>query len=535
MRRFGSVGLAAMVLLVLGFSGCAERFEIVLKGGKLYDGSGGEPFTADVGIKGGRIVAIGELGAGGVKTIDATGLYIAPGFIDVHNHAMFSEDESNAFAPEIELDFDELRRVKNYLYQGVTTLVSGNCGAGPHTVGEMYANMSEKGIGLNVIELVGHGTIRDAVMGQDDRDPTVEELDRMKQMVAEAMEGGAAGLSTGLFYAPGSYAKTEEVIELARVVKQYGGIYASHVRDEGANDMGGVIAAMKEAVRIGEEAGVTVQISHLKAAGPRAWGKAEEITRIFEEARERGVKVYADQYPYPAGSTSMSAIVLPRWVQADGKMLERFEDASIIDKVKADMEERIVRFNGPESTVVTFFDKNRELEGKNLKQISEEMGLDHVDAAIEILKTGDPEVVIFMMQEEDVAYFMKKPYVMTSSDGGNVTFGLGLPHPRNYGAFTRKIRKYVIDEGVVSMEQAIRAATSLPAEMLGLKDRGLLEKGYVADIVVFDPETIRDRATFTEPHQYSEGIEYLLVNGELAIEGGKYTGALAGKPLYYNR
>jgi N-acyl-D-amino-acid deacylase len=514
---------------------CAKRFDLVLKGGQIYDGSGGESFVADIGIKGDRITAIGELGESGTKMIDAAGLYIAPGFIDVHNHAVFSEDEDEEFAPGIELDFDELRRVKNYLYQGVATIVSGNCGAGPHNVGDMYARMREEGIGLNVIELVGHGTIRDAVMGQDDRDPTAEELDQMKQMVAEAMEGGAVGLSTGLFYAPGSYAKTEEVIELARVVQQYGGIYASHVRDEGANDMGGVLAAMKEAVRIGEEAGVPVQIAHLKAAGPRAWGKAEEITRVFEDARNRGVQVYADQYPYPAGSTSISAIVLPRWVQADGRMLERFEDASIIDKVKADMMERIERFNGPEAIVITYFDKNRDLEGKNLKQISEEMGLNHVDAAIEILKTGDPAVVIFMMREEDVEYFMTKPYVMTSSDGLNVPFGFGLPHPRNYGAFTRKIRKYVLEEDVLSMEAAIRAATSLPAEMLGLKDRGLLKEGYAADIVAFNPETIRDRATFTEPHQYSEGIEFLLINGALAIEGGEYTGALAGRPLRHTR
>jgi len=506
-------------------------FNLIIRGGKIYDGSGRKPFIADIGIKGRRITSIGRIKSEADLIIDARGFYVSPGFIDIHNHSFFTEDTQLVFFVGEKVEMKELRIVKNFLYQGVTTIVSGNCGTGDYKIKELFADLRRNGVGLNVMQLVGHGTLREKVMGMEDREPTGEELEKMKEMVEEAMQGGAVGLSTGLFYPPGCYAKTEEIIELARVVKKYGGIYATHVRDEGDNLMGGIEAAMREAIRIGEEAGVPVQISHLKAAGTLGQGKAREVARILEEARARGIKLYADQYPYTAGSTYLSAIVLDRWIMSDGKYRERFEDPSLKEKIRKSIEERIERYTGAESIVLANFKEKPTWEGKSLKEIGEILDVSPAEVAIQLLKMGEPSVVVFMLDPEEVEYFMKKPYVMTSSDGLNVPFGIGIPHPRNYGAFTRKIQEYVLEKRVLSMEEAIRAATSLPAEMLNLRERGLIKEGYIADILVFDPLRIRDKSTYENPHQYSEGIQYLLINGVLTIDRGKYTGVLAGEPI----
>ncbi len=541
MRRITLVSRFMLIIVILSFCifSCSksgeENYDIVILGGTVYDGSGGKPYVEDVGIKEGKIMAIGNLKSNADTVIDANGLYVSPGFIDMHNHAFFKvDDEIIAFVGD-KVDINELKKVKNFLFQGVTTVVSGNCGGGDWRIKELFEEIRQNGMGLNLIQLVGHGTIRQKVMGMDDRAPTDEELEKMKAMVEEAMEGGAFGLSTGLFYPPGCYAKTDEVIELARVVHKHGGIYASHVRDEGANMMGGIEEAMREAIRIAEEADVPVQISHLKASGTLGQGKAKDVTKIFEEARARGVKLYADQYPYSAGSTTLAPIVLDRWIMADGKALERFMNPQLKEKIKTSIKERIERFTGADSIVIANFKNKPEWEGKNLKEISEIMRVPPTEAAVELLRMGNPSVIVFAMDPEEVEYFMKKPYVMTSSDGLNVPYDLGVPHPRNYGAFTKKIRNYVLDKQVITMEQAIRAATSLPAEMLELDDRGFIKEGYVADILVFNPETIRDKATYQNPHQYSEGIEYLLVNGALTIDKGQYTGALAGEPLIHKK
>jgi N-acyl-D-aspartate/D-glutamate deacylase len=289
--------------------------------------------------------------------------------------------------------------------------------------------------------------------------------------------------------------------------------------------------AMREAIEIAEAADVPVQIAHLKASGTLGQGKAEAITQIFEEARARGVKLYADQYPYPAGSTNFSAIVLDRWIKAGGNWVERFNDPKLSDKIRKAITERIERVTGPEAILISSSRKKPEWEGKTLKDISETMALSPTETAIQILKIEDPAVIAFMMDPAEVEYFMQKPYVMTSSDGMNVPFGMSKPHPRNYGAFTKKIRDFVLDKNVITMEFAIRAATSLPAEILGLEDRGWIKEGYIADILVFNPETIRDKGTWQQPHQYSEGVEHLLINGKFAIENGKYTGILPGKPI----
>jgi len=537
MRRSYVFSIFIALSLCLGLLSCTKAYkeplDIAIMNGTVYDGAGGEPYVADVGIKEGKIAYIGKIKPNADRVIEAEGLYVSPGFIDIHNHAFFTlDDEIKEFVGG-DINIEELRAVKNYLYQGVTTLVSGNCGSGDCTIDDMFADIQEKGIGPNLMQLVGHGTIRMKVMGMADRAPTAEEMNQMKTMVREAMEGGAIGLSTGLFYPPGCYAETEEIIELAKVVKEYGGIYATHVRDEGTNLMGGVEAAMREAIRIAEEAYVPVQISHLKAAGTLGQGKSEAVTKIFEDARARGVELYADQYPYPAGSTSIAPIVLDRWIMADGKWVERFNNPELIGKIKEAITNRIERATGAEAIMIALFKEKPEWNGKTLKDVSKILELSPTDAAIEILKMGNPSVIIFMMDPVEVEYFMQKPYVMTSSDGMNVPFGLGVPHPRNYGAFTRKIREFVLNKNAITMEFAIRAATSLPAEMLRLDDRGWIKEGYVADILAFDPEMIRDKGTWKEPHQYSEGVQYLLINGKFAIDNGKYTGALPGQPIRF--
>ncbi len=531
-----SIILIVIILLSsTAFFSCGKTYDYVIQNGSIYDGTGNPSITADIAVKDGKIIMIGEVEPDAERIIDATGLYISPGFIDIHNHAFFSEDE--LYDPgDIDIDWDEVKAVKNYLTQGVTTVVSGNCGAGSYEIRDMLRHMEKIGIGVNVIELVGHGTVRNKVMKMEDRDPDEDELEEMKELVEKAMKEGAFGISSGLFYAPGSYAKTEEVIELAKVVAEYGGIYATHLRDEGANGTIGLPESVREAVRIGEEAGVPVQIAHIKAAGKEAWGQSKEVTEIIENANSRGVKVYADQYPYMAGSTSLSPIVLPRWIQEGGrdKMIDRFDDRDLIRRIRRDIYERVDRYGGPEAIVISSFNDKKEYEGKNLNEISALMELTPVDAAIEILREHDPGVIIFMMKEEDVETYMQKTYTMTCSDGSNLEFNSGLPHPRNYGAFTRKISHYVLEKGLITMEHAIRAATGLPADMLGLTDRGLIREDYAADIVIFDPNTIRDRATYTNPHQYSKGIKFLFVNGQLVIEDDVFNETLAGKPLRKN-
>ncbi|UCC41100.1 MAG: amidohydrolase family protein [Candidatus Aminicenantes bacterium] len=317
---------------------------------------------------------------------------------------------------------------------------------------------------------------------------------------------------------------------MGKVVRKYNGFYASHIRDESDYTIG-LKEAISEALEIAEKSGLPVQISHIKALGKSVWGQAEEVCQIIEEAQKRGLTVYADQYPYNASSTALSAAVVPRWVQADGKIRDRLSDPELLPKIKKEIEENIERRGGAETLLISSFPKKPEWEGKSLKEITIIMDKSEVDTAIELVLLGGPGVISFNMSDADVEYFMGKPYVMTGSDGSVVLFGRGKPHPRNYGAFPRKIRYYALDKNILSIEQIIRSATGLPAEMLGFNDRGLVKESSVADIVVFDPKKIQDKATFANPHQYSVGIDYVLVNGKIAIKDGEFTGTLAGKPL----
>jgi len=505
------------------FSCATQSYDTVIAGGTIIDGSGAKGFVADIGIREGVIQKIGKIKQSqATRIIDAQDKYVVPGFIDVHTHC-----DSGI------LDTRK-KEALNYLYQGVTTLVGGNCGGGTYNVSDFFGRMEEQGIGLNVVHLVGHGTVRQAVMQYSDGAPTASQMEEMKALVRKAMAEGALGISSGLFYAPGSFAQTAELIELCRVVKEYGGIYATHIRDE-SNYALGLEAAIGEAIAIGEQAGVTVQISHIKALGKPVWGLAGSVSRIVEEARNRGVSVYADQYPYNASSTSLTAAVVPSWVQAGGRLRSLLSDESQLPQIKREMAENIDRRGGPETLVLASFSKKSEWEGQSLQDVSLTLSMNPVDTAIELILMGGASLVSFNMTDEDVEFFMSKPWVMTGSDGSLLVFGSSLPHPRSYGTFPRKIRTYVLDKKLISLEQAVRAATGLPAEMLGFKNRGKIEIGIVADLVIFDLDRIRDKATYTDPHQYSEGVEHVLIGGKSVIEDGLFNGMLAGKPLRKRR
>lgn len=513
------LAILAFLTCCLVFLNSQTSYDVIIRGGKVIDGTGSQGYAADVGIQDGVIQVIGELGkAQGKLIIEARRKLIVPGFIDIHTHCDDGVRDTKR------------KGALNYLYQGVTTLVGGNCGGGTNRTAEYFQKLEEQGVGVNIIHLVGHGTVRQAAMNFSDSPPNTEQLQEMKDLVEQAMQEGAFGLSSGLFYAPGSYARTDELVELCKVVKEYGGIYATHIRDE-SNYGIGLEAAIREAVEISEKAGVPVQISHIKALGKPVWGLSARVSQIIEDARERGVAVYADQYPYNASSTSLTAAVIPRWVQAGGRTSELLRDAGHLPRIKKEISENIERRGGAETLVLAAFPKKPEWEGRSLRDISRLLKKDAVETAIELVLMGGASLVSFNMSDEDVEYFMTKTWVMTGSDGSLPLYGAALPHPRSYGTFSRKIRTYVLDKKLLSMEQAIRAATGLPAEMLGFKDRGLIKIGYVADVVVFDPERIRDKATYTDPHQYSEGIDFVLVSGSVVIANGEFNGTLAGIPL----
>ena len=367
-------------------------------------------------------------------------------------------------------------------------------------------------------------------MGMEDRKPSVEELEQMKKLVASAMEEGAAGLSTGLFYLPGAYSATSEVVELAKVAKQYGGFYATHLRDE-SNYSTGLKEAVREALTIGEQTGIRVEIAHIKALGKPVWGMSDEVDAMIVEAKGRGVHVFADQYPYNASNTGLSGAVLPAWVSAGGKTRERLKDPRLLLGIRKEISENIERRGGASSLVIVSYPSDPRFDGKSLAEISALLKKSPVETAIQLILEHSPSVISFNMQDQDIINFMKKDYVMTASDGSIVRPGQGIPHPRSYGTFPRKIRKYVIEDKILTMEKAIKGFTSLPAAMIGLKDRGEIKEGNMADIVIFDPGTISDNATFADPHQYSNGIEFLIINGDIVIEEGKYNGKLSGKTL----
>ncbi len=502
-----------LLLVLIGVAAFAQDFDILIRNGSVLDGSGSPETRVDIGISGDRIVLVGS-GAGkqAKRTIDAQGLIVAPGFIDPHTHTLG--------------DLSNPARSRNdaYLMQGVTTVITGNDGDAPIETGATLEKWRRQGIGTNAALLAGEGSIRREVMGMADAAPSEQQLNRMKELVERAMQQGAIGLSTGLYYAPGSFATTEEIIAVTKPAAARGGIYDTHMRDESSYSIG-LIGSVKETIRIGKEAGIPVHISHIKALGKDVWGESTEVIRIVRQARAEGVNVTACEYPYIASGTSVTASLVPRWAEAGGsaELLKRISDPAIRPRLIAEMTQNLERRGGAESLLITS-SPDKQIAGKTLQQIADARKESPIETALEIIKAGGAGVASFNMREDDVKNFMREDWVMTCSDGST-------GHPRKYGTFPRKLRKYVFDEHTITLPFAIRSSTSLTAGTFGLKERGLLKTGYFADVVIFDPKTIRDRATFENPEILSTGVRYLLVNGTLAVENGQITGALAGRTL----
>jgi N-acyl-D-amino-acid deacylase len=508
--------LAALLALSHSYAGFQQpQLDLLIKRGRVIDGSGSGPVIADVGVKGDRIVFIGDAArekVSAARTIEAAGMVVAPGFVDPHTHSM--EDLSDP----------DRKSNENYLMQGVTTVITGNDGGGPARVRDTLDRWQQQGIGTNAALLVGQGTVRRQVMAMSDAEPSPAQLERMKDMISRAMDEGAFGMSTGLYYAPGSYAKTEEVIELAKAAALKGGVYDSHMRDEGSYSIG-LLGSVKETIRIGREANIPVNISHIKALGADVWGKSVDVIDLINKARADGVKVTADQYPYTASGTSVTAALVPRWAEVGGEaeLLKRIEDAPTRPQLIAEMEANLKRRGGAESLLITSAG-DRALVGKTLGQVAGERNRSPIEAALEIIKAGGAGVASFNMDEKDVENFMKQDFVMTGSDGSD-------GHPRKYGTFPRKLREYVYRKKVISLAFAVRHSSALACETFRIPERGLIRRGYYADLIVFDENGVSDRATYEQPRLRAAGMKYVIVNGKLAVDGGRYTGALAGRPL----
>ena len=530
-----------------------ESFDILITGGHVIDGTGNPWYAADIGIRNGRIAAIGKLAgrAAAARTIDAQGLAVTPGFID-----MLGQSETTLLVDP---------RAESKIRQGITSEITGEgSSVAPQnektlpdleeslapfhltvdwrTLDQYFARLERQGATINLATYVGAAQVRMAVIGAEDREPSSAELDQMKQLVAQAMEQGAMGISTALVYSPAIYAKTNELIELAKVASSYGGIYASHMRNEGTQ----IFSALDEAFQIGREARIPVQIFHLKVAGKPMWGKMGEVVAKIDQARAAGIDVTADMYPYNAGATSLGAC-LPPWAQAGGteKTLERLRDPALRQTMRADMTKAQTWQNfyydagGAENILIVFVanEKLKSLQGKRLSEAAKSRGQDPLDALFDILvedrlQTG---AIYFLMQEADVRTAIPQPWVSFGLDSPAVRtdgiLGSFPSHPRGYGTFARLLGRYVRDEHLLPLEQMIRKMTSLPAQSMRIQDRGVLKPGMWADVTIFDPATVHDVATYENPNRYAEGVRYVIVNGQLVLDAGQMTATLPGRVI----
>jgi N-acyl-D-amino-acid deacylase len=493
-----------------------QQVDILIRGGTIVDGSGSAPRAGDVGIRGDRIVFVGNAATGRVtatKTIDAKGLVVAPGFIDPHTHT--GGDLSNA------------QRKSNlpYLMQGVTSVITNNDGGGPIDIGSQLAGWTKNGIGTNAAVYIGQGSVRGAVLGMSDAAPTAAQLDSMRAIVARGMDQGAIGMSTGLYYAPGSYATTEEVIELAKVAASKNGVYDSHIRDESSYTIG-LIGAINELIRIGRDAHMPVHVSHIKALGTDVWGQSDTVIALIRKARAQGIDVTASQYPYTASGTSVGASLLPRWAEAGGRdsLRARVADPVTRARLVKEMENNMRRRGGANSLLITST-RDTSILGKRLDAIAKQRKESPIEAGLQIILAGDASVASFNMNEKDIEKFMVQDFVFTDSDGSD-------GHPRKYGTFPKLLREYVYTKHVLTLPQAVRRSSAAPAKFFGFKDRGTLSVGSYADVIAFDPATVADRSTYEQPTLLATGMKYVFVNGVIAIDGGTYTGATAGKILH---
>ncbi len=515
--------LLAFVFFPLLAGAQSFKCDIMIINGKIIDGTGNSWYYGNIAVKDGKIYKIGrDINLPATTVIDAKGMIVAPGFIDVHTH--------------LEGDEAKGQNATNFIMDGVTTCITGNCGSSNTDIGKYLRWIDSLKISINVASLIGHNDIRKAVMGRANRDATPEEMKQMEAIMEKAMKDGAVGLSTGLIYIPGTYTKTPEIVDLAKIAARYNGVYSTHMRDEGDS----VTEAIDEALTIGREAKIPVEISHFKLSGQQNWGRSKITVPMIEAARKQGIDVTIDQYPYTASSTSISTLI-PDEVLADGQdsikaRLQRPEIKKyVINSMLGRLKKRKLKHFS--YAVVAYFEPDTSYNGKSIEQINLMKGRKHkakeeAETVIDIMMLGGASAVFHGMSEEDIKRIMQYPFNMFASDATIRQFGFAVPHPRGYGTNARVLAKYVREEKVISLEEAIRRMTSLPAQKFQLKDRGLLREGYAADIVIFDEKQVQDVSTYDKPHAYSKGFHYVLVNGVLTVENEKHTGARAGQALY---
>lgn len=506
----------------------APSFDLVLHGGRIVDGTGAPWFVGDVGVKGDTIVAVApRLDAGGAKVIVATGLVVSPGFVDVHSHAEQSPGIAGIPATE------------NNVRQGVTTIFANPDGGGDAQVDAFLQKVEVGRPAVNVGTFIGQGSVRARVVGLDNRPATPAEVQKMRDLVRQGMEEGAFGMSTGLFYVPGNYAPLDEVVELARVAGEFGGIHQSHMR----NEAGAILESVRETIAIGERGGLPTQITHHKIIGKGNWGQSIETLKLVDEARARGVDVTIDQYPYTASSTSITGGLVPQWAQEGGRnaLLERLSEPATGPKIRAEIARQIETDRGggdPANVVLAACDWEPSLAGKSLADVLRQRKKavtipNAAELVVEIVQKGGCSGIFHAINEDDLVRIMKHPATMIASDAapGVPEFGKNVPHPRAYGTFARVLGRYVREKGVLTLEEAVRKMSSYPAQRMRIGDRGLVKPGMKADLVVFDPATVAETATFERPHQYAVGVSTVVVNGQLVLEGGKMTGTRSGRVL----
>lgn len=525
MRIISSIILAALMqtAVVFGQAANVPQYDLVIVNARIVDGTGNPWFRGSIAVKDGRIVRVATFSPdAGTKTtvIDAKNNIVAPGFIDVHAHTENIYDQPTA---------------DNFIRMGVTTLVTGNCGGSHLDVGKFLGDINTKPLAINISTLIGHNTVRTAVLGLDDRQPTPDEQAKMNELVAKAMRDGAVGFSTGLIYLPGTFAKTAEVAELAKAASQYGGTYASHIRDE----MNGVAAAIKEAIDIGEQSKMPTHISHFKIQSKALWGQTPMTLGLVRSARDRGVPVTVDQYAYTASSTSLDAR-LPTWLIAGGRDegRKRLADPATRKRAAAEMTQALKdrKFADFSFAYVASYGAHPEFNGKNIAEITQALRRSKkVDAQIEqmfeMYEKGGAQMVYRMMNEDDVRNIMAAPFTMIAADAGIQREGPGVPHPRGFGNNARVLGHYVRELKVITLEDAVRKMTSLPAQTFGMRDRGMIREGFAADIVIFDEKIVGDRATFEAPRQFAQGFTHVIVNGGLVFDGQTITPNRPGQAI----
>jgi N-acyl-D-amino-acid deacylase len=513
--------LISLLITLAAYSLHAQTYDLLITNGRIVDGTGNPWFYGDVGIKDGRIVAVGKLAGTATRIIDAKNQIVSPGFIDVHTH----------------IEGNDLRvpTAPNFIMDGVTSVVTGNCGGSNTRIADYFRRLDSIKTSINVATLIGHNSVREAVMGESRRDPTADEQRRMEEVVETAMREGAVGISTGLIYIPGTYSKSPEVIGLAKAAAKYHGVYASHIRDEENN----MTEAVEEAINIGREAKMPVQISHFKVTYKPNWGRSTAVIAQVEEARRSGIDVTVDQYPYIASSTTLNTR-LPSWAFSGGtdSLLWRLDDEATRSRIKKEMLEDLAskKFKDYSYCVVARYSADTTMNGKNISEVNKVMGrkptpADEVETILAMVEKGSAQMVFFSMDEGDLRTIMQYPNNMFASDAGIARYGSGMPHPRAYGTNARVLGYYVRSLKVIRLEETIRRMTSLPAQKFQLRDRGMLKEGMAADVVIFDENVVGDLSTFQKPHAYSTGFSYVIVNGQLTVEEGKHNGTRGGVVL----